>query len=149
MPGILMVGSEAAPFVKTGGLADVLGSLPAALAQRGENVAVVLPRYRSANIPSSERIWNSMPLRIGPHAFVVAIDQAVHRGVRYFFLDCPPLYDRPGIYNEGGKDYPDNHLRFALLSFASIEIARNIFRTDVFHCHDWQAGLLAPLLRAH
>jgi starch synthase len=148
MSRILMVASEAAPFVKTGGLADVLGSLPAALVRKGDEVAVVLPRYRTALIDSSERIWNEMPLSVGPHHFTVAIDQVMRQGVRYLFVDCPPLYDRPGIYNERNVDYPDNHIRFALLNQAAIGIARHIFRPHVFHAHDWQAGLLAPYLRS-
>jgi starch synthase len=148
MPRILMVASEAAPFVKTGGLADVLGSLPGALVRRGNEVCVVLPRYRAALIDSSERIWHRMPLSVGPHFFTVAIDQVVRQGVRYLFVDCPPLYDRPGIYNERNVDYRDNHIRFALLNQAAIGIARYIFRPDIFHAHDWQAGLLAPYLRS-
>jgi starch synthase len=143
-----MVASEAAPFVKTGGLADVLGSLPAALVKKGDEVAVVIPRYRTAKIDVSERIWNEMPLSVGPHHFTVAIDQVVRGGVRYLFVDCPPLYDRPGIYNEHNVDYRDNHIRFALLNQAAIGIARYIFRPHVFHAHDWQAGLLAPYLRS-
>jgi starch synthase len=149
MPRILMIGSEAAPFVKTGGLADVLGSLPGALARLGEEVAVVLPEYSAAEITGAVRIWNTMPLSVGPHRFTVAIDQLIHEGVRYLFVDCPPLFGRPGIYNERGADYPDNHIRFALLNQAAIGIARNIFRTDVFHGHDWPAGLVAPYLRAN
>ena len=149
MSRILMVTAEATPFAKAGGLADVLGTLPAALVGRGEEVGVVLPRYSSARISSSQRIWNEMPLAVGPHAFVVAIDQVIIHGVRYFFVDCPPLYDRPGLYNEDGVDYPDNHIRFALLNQAALGVARNIFRTDIFHAHDWHAGLLAPYLRAN
>jgi starch synthase len=148
MPRILMVASEAAPFVKTGGLADVLGSLPAALEKRGNEVAVVIPRYRKLLIDSAERIWQEMPLTVGPHHFTVAIDQVIRQGVRYLFVDCPPLYDRPGVYNERNVDYPDNHIRFALLNQAAIGVARHIFRPDVFHAHDWQAGLLAPYLRS-
>ena len=144
---ILMVASEAAPFVKTGGLADVLGALPAALNARGDQIAVVLPRYRAASIADAERVVNQAELWVGPHRFLAAIDQTIVSGVRYFFVDCPPLYDRPGIYNEAGHDYPDNHLRFAALAHAALFIARHIFRTDVFHAHDWQAGLVAPLVR--
>ena len=89
-----------------------------------------------------------MPLSVGPHFFTVAIDQVIRHGVRYLFVDCPALYDRPGIYNERNVDYRDNHIRFALLNQAAIGIARYIFRPDVFHAHDWQAGLLAPYLRS-
>ncbi|MGH9559618.1 MAG: glycogen synthase GlgA [Bryobacteraceae bacterium] len=142
-----MVASEASPFAKTGGLGDVMGSLPAALARRGEQVAVVMPRYRIAEIPSSERIGRERTLWVGPHRFSVAFDQVIRDGVRYLFVDCPPLFDRAGMYNEGGQDYPDNAVRFALLNRAALEAGRNIFRTDIFHCHDWPAGLLAPYLR--
>ncbi len=64
-----MVTSEARRYAKTGGLGDVLGALPAALVERGEEVAVVLPRYRTAQIPDAERVWHSMPLWVGPHRF--------------------------------------------------------------------------------
>ena len=114
----------------------------------GEDVAVVVPRYRIAQIYGSERIWHSMAVWVGPHHFTVAIDQVIRDGVRYFFVDCPPLYDRAGIYSESGYDYLDNHLRFGLLCRATLEISRHIFRADVFHGHDWQAGLLATYLRA-
>ncbi|HLK50887.1 MAG TPA: glycogen synthase GlgA [Bryobacteraceae bacterium] len=146
MPRILMVASEAAPFAKTGGLADVMGSLPAALARLGDEVAVLLPRYRSISAPA-DRIYENMFVRVGPRGYSVGIDQIVRQGVRYLFVDCPPLYDRAGIYNEAGVDYPDNHIRFAALCQTAIEVARRIFRPDVFHAHDWQAGLLPVLLR--
>jgi starch synthase len=147
MPRVLMVAAEASPFAKTGGLADVMGSLPPALVRLGEQVAVVMPRYASARISMPERIWDAMPLFIGPRVFVVAIDQIIAGGVRYMFVDYPPFYGRPGIYGESGRDYIDNHLRFAVLNQAAIAIARNIFRTDIFHAHDWQAGLVASYLR--
>jgi starch synthase len=140
---ILMVTSEATPFAKTGGLADVLGSLPPALVRLGDEVGVVLPKYRVAETGDAEPIWLAMPLWVGPHAYSVDIHRLLHRGVHYFFVDCPPLYDRLEIYGT----YPDNHLRFALLSQAALGIARNIFRPTVLHTHDWQAGLVAPYLR--
>ena len=147
---ILMVGSEAAPFVKTGGLADVLGSLPAALARLGENVGVVLPRYRGATLPSdpvSRRTLGPLQLAVGPNLFLVSIEEVTREGVRYFFVDSPALYGRAGIYNESGVDYPDNHIRFAALSQAALALARWVFPADVFHAHDWQGGLLGAYLR--
>jgi starch synthase len=146
MSRILMVGSEAAPFAKTGGLADVLGALPAALARIGEEVAVVLPRYRSATIGAVERVADNLRLVVGPHTFTVWIDQLTHQGVQYFFVNCPPLYDRPGIYGEAWG-YPDNHIRYALLNQAALAVARYLFHTDIFHLHDWQCGLLPVYLR--
>ena len=142
---ILMVTSEASPFVKTGGLADVLGSLPGALQALGEEVAVVLPRYRSAVIDGANRVWDAMPLTVGRHTFPASIEQVERDGVRYLFVDSPLLYDRPEVYGT----YPDNHIRFAALNQAAIGIARHIFRPDVFHAHDWTAGLLGPYLRTN
>jgi len=123
-----MVTSEAAPFAKTGGLADVLGALPPALARLGEEVAVVMPRYGSVPLHGSMRISDPMRVSVGPNAFTVAIDQMEREGVRYLFVDCPPLYARAGIYSEDGVAYVDNHIRFALLNQAALEIGRSIFR---------------------
>jgi starch synthase len=143
-----MITSEAAPFAKTGGLADVLGALPPALAKLGEEVAVVMPGYASVPLYGSTRISDAMRLSVGPNAFTVAIDQVEREGVRYLFVDCPPLYGRVGVYGEDGiAAYPDNHIRFALLNEAALEIGRSIFRPDIFHAHDWPGGLLAPYLR--
>src|SRR3954451_14451672 len=114
MSRVLMVTSEATPFAKTGGLPDVLGAAPPALAKIGEDVAVVMPRYGLVSLDAAERIWYEMPLTVGPHSFTVAIDQVIREGVRYLFVDCPVLYNRAGIYNESGRDYPDNPVRFAV-----------------------------------
>jgi starch synthase len=147
MSRILMITSEATPFAKTGGLADVLGALPPALAKLGEEVAVVMPRYESVPLYGSTRISDAMPLSVGPNAFTAAIEQVEREGVRYLFVDCPELYARPGIYSEDGVAYVDNHIRFALLNQAALEIGRSIFRPNIFHAHDWPGGLLAPYLR--
>jgi len=138
----MMVASEATPFAKTGGLADVMGALPGALTKLGHEVAVVLPKYRAVKLAETENVWRNMPLWVGPNSYAVDIDQVVLRGVRYLFIDCPPLYDRPNIYGE-----PDDHIRFALLSQAALGIDRHIFRADVFHGHDWHCGLLPTYLR--
>lgn len=137
-----MVGSEAAPFIKTGGLADVLGGLPGALAAIGEQVAVVLPKYRTVQVSQAERVYQDLPVWLGARNYQCSVDRAMHQGVPYYFINAPSLYDREGVYNVGGQDYPDNHLRFAVLCRAAMEISRRIFRADIFHCHDWQAGLL-------
>jgi len=145
-----MVASEAAPFAKTGGLADVLGALPPALARLGEHVAVLLPFYRGVAIPPAAPIV-TLPVQVGPHGYSVAIHEVIRQGVQYLFADCPPLFDRAGIYGThgqpGGGDYPDNHIRFAVLCQAALGVARTVFRPDVFHAHDWQAGLLPVYLR--
>lgn len=147
MSRILMVSSEAAPFCKTGGLADVLGALPPALAYEGQDVAVVLPRYRSVSMDGARRVWDAMTLWIGPGRYEAAIWELERRGVRYFFVDIPAFYDRDGLYGSNGVDHWDNHTRFAGLCHAALGIARNIFRPDIIHCHDWQTGLLPVYLK--
>ncbi len=147
MARILMVASEAAPFVKTGGLADVLGSLPAALVTQGHQVAVLLPKYRQVALHGGRRIYHDLPVWLGSTPYAASVDELVTEGVSYLFLDCPALYDRDGVYSSGGKDYPDNHIRFAVLSRAALEVIRRIFRAQIVHCHDWQAALVAPYMR--
>lgn len=149
MSRVLMVSSEAAPFCKTGGLADVLGALPAALREAGEEVAVVIPGYLELNLPAPAReVWRDLPVRVGPNGFRADIYQVDHRGVPYFIVDCPPLYGRRGIYGDAGGDFGDNHLRFAALSIAALQIVKYLFRPDVIHCHDWQASLVPVYLRS-
>jgi len=142
-----MVSSEAAPFAKTGGLADVLGALPNALVEAGEEVAVVLPLYRRVVLSNPKTVYEQLRFGLGSHGYSATILEQVENGVAYFFVQIPELYDREGFYEEGGRDYPDNHLRFAALCHASLGVARHLFNPEIIHCHDWQSGLLPPLLR--
>jgi starch synthase len=144
---ILMVSSEVSPFAKTGGLGDVLGALPAALARLGDDVAVVLPKYRSVVLENPRRHPHTLYLVVGAATFTARIDEVVVDEARYFFVDCPPLYDRDGLYGDAAGIFPDNHIRYMALTQAVIAIARYIFRADLFHAHDWQGGLLPVLLK--
>lgn len=141
-----MVSSEAAPLAKTGGLADVVGSLPVALRAFDDDAAVVIPRYGSIDLKGARRVFDSLPIFFGTARYDCAVYQAPEAYPLYL-IDCPPLYDRKGFYGEAGLDYPDNHIRFAVLARAGIEVARHLFRTEIVHCHDWQAGLVAPYLQ--
>jgi len=140
---ILMLASEAAPFAKTGGLADVVGSLPAALKSLGHEVAVLAPRYRLVDLKTMRRVYDHLPVWVAPRSFDTSLYLA-ERQTPFYFLDCPPLFDRPGFYGEEGEDYPDNHIRFAVLAQAALEFSRRVWRPDILHGHDWQAGL-APV----
>lgn len=147
MSKVLLVASEAAPFAKTGGLADVLGALPQALLAQGDEVAVVLPRYKRISLTGARRIYNDLPVWMGGGRYPVSVFLAVNGGVPFYLLECPPLFDREGLYGENNHDYPDNHVRFAVLSLGAISVARHIFRPDVMHVHDWQAALVPVYLR--
>ena len=143
---ILFASSEGLPFSKTGGLADVVEGLPKALAARGHEVAVALPKYRGTKAQAI--VLPSLTIPLGPRLrFPGVADGTVIEGVRYFFVDDPACFDRPQLYGEGGKDYPDNGERFAEFSRAVIEIGKHIWPADVFHCHDWQSALVPVLLR--
>ncbi|MBC7925075.1 MAG: glycogen synthase GlgA [Bryobacteraceae bacterium] len=147
---ILMVASEGAPYAKTGGLADVIGALPASLASKGHEVAVVMPLYRSAErmVAHADRVFDRMPIRLNPaRTYLASFRRLKDRGVQIFFVDVPELYDRPELYGEAGQDYPDNPVRFAVLCRAALGVIRSLFRPDLVHCHDWQSGLVGAYMR--
>jgi len=147
---ILMVASEAAPFAKTGGLGDVLGSLPPALRAGGADVRLVLPWYRAARQLTGPLRSQTKPLNIllGGTELSVRVRRGDLEGVPVYFLDAPELFDRDGLYGEGGNDYADNARRFALLGRGALELARAMrFAPDVVHAHDWQAAMAIIDLR--
>jgi len=144
---ILFVASEGLPFSKTGGLADVIEALPKALVAQGHEVAVVLPRYRGTKASAVVIPSLTIPMGGARLRFPAIADGAVLGGVRYFFVDDAAYFDREGLYGTGGKDYPDNAERYAEFCRVAIEVAKQIWPADVFHCHDWQSALVPVLLR--
>ena len=147
MSRVLMVASEATPFIKTGGLADVIGCLPPELKQRGEEVAVVLPWYSEAKVEEARPVLGDLPIWLGPASFSVRLHQSTVRGVPYFLVECPPLFGRKGVYLGADGNFTDNHIRFSVLSRAALAVARWIFRPQILHCHDWQAALVPIWVR--
>jgi len=143
---ILFVASEALPYAKTGGLADVIEALPRALVKLGHEVAVFLPRYRG--VKTSSAVLPSMTIPQGTRLrFPAVASGGIHRGVRYFFLDDPFYFDRDGIYGDRNHEFPDNAERFTEFSRAAIELAKQVWLPDLMHCHDWQTGMVPVLLR--
>lgn len=144
-----MVASEAHPFAKTGGLAEVLGALPSALVRLGHDVTVILPRYRGVEVPGAETTRHAFNLA-GRTVVVGFVEKRLDNGVRAVLVDEPELYDRDGLYGASGRDYPDNGWRFAVLSRAALEYARMTgTRPSVLHAHDWQAGLVPVYQKMH
>jgi starch synthase len=145
---IAFAASEGVPFSKTGGLADVVGALPRALATQGHQVSVYLPRYRQTKLTDPEIVVNSITVPFDDrYRFCSVVAGGRQAGVRYYFVDYPPYFDRDALYGAAIGDYPDNAERFALFSRAVIEGSKIIGAPDVFHCHDWQAALVPILLR--
>ncbi|WP_223421951.1 glycogen synthase GlgA [Tateyamaria pelophila] len=147
---VLFVASECAPFIKTGGLADVIGAVPKALAAQGASVKVLIPAYPAlaSLVATGQSVMDFDDLFGGP-ARIVAVRA---KGLDLLLLEAAHLFDRPGnIYlGPNALDWPDNDMRFAGLSFAGAQIALKglgDWRPDVVNCHDWQAGLLPVYLR--
>jgi starch synthase len=142
---VAFVTSEMAPFVKTGGLADISAALPKALARLGHRVTVVIPRYRNIAFPPGEFAGSV-------HVPVDAVTRSagfyrktLEPGLDVVFLEHPPFFDRAVPYGE----YDDNRLRFAFLCRGALEYFRSRGeRPDVFHAHDWQAGLVPVYLKS-
>ena len=145
---IAFVASECVPFSKTGGLADVIGALPRALALAGHQIDVYLPRYRSTHIPEEHTVVASITVPFDDqYRFCSILAGAGYPGVRLFFVDYPPFFDRDGHYGTSSGDFPDNAERFALFCRAVIESSKILGVPDIFHCHDWQSALVPVLLR--
>ena len=151
---ILFVSSELAPYAKVGGLGDVAAALPKALRQLGHKATVVVPRlpaFEAGGLLAARRLT---PLKFtlgGKPVEVTIFDARLPSQVELILVDAPGLYDRAGVYGENGADYPDNALRFAVLSRAAAEIALQRSNSgspfDVVHCHDWPTALVAKYLR--
>lgn len=147
---VLMAASELHPFSKTGGLADAVAALAAAVADAGLEVSVVTPRYRAVpeKAPGLRRIGWRFGIPLGPDLVegeFQVLDLAPR--LRVWFVDQPSFFDRPGIYNERQRDYPDNAARFLFLSKAALLLARHHpHPPSLVHAHDWQTGLLPVLL---
>ncbi len=145
---VLFVSSEVAPFAKTGGLGDVSSALPKALRAQGHDVRVVLPYYRRVREGGHavEPIIPPLETQLGPRRFRFATLQSTLPGtdVPVYFVHCPPLYDRPGIYTQDG----DEHIRFAFLGMAALRIAQQLrFAPDIVHANDWPTALVPLALR--
>jgi starch synthase len=145
---VLSVASECVPLIKTGGLADVVGALPAALRPLGWEMRVLLPAYRRLRgaLGGMREVWRE-PGLWGGEGVVYA---GMVDGVEVLLLDAPHLYDRDGgPYSGAGGDWPDNAQRFAALSWVGARLAREGFdgwKADVLHAHDWQAGFAPAYL---
>lgn len=148
---IVFIASEATPLAKTGGLADVAGSLPRALQQLGHRLTVILPFYRrhlAANniettpLNQSVEIWADGAQRSCP------LHQAIVDGLHFILVEQDDLYDRDGLYGPAGSAYEDNLLRFLLFDRVALEAVDLLDGpVDILHCHDWQTGMIPILLK--
>jgi len=150
---IAFAASECVPYSKTGGLADVVGALPKALAAAGHKISVFLPRYRQPKLDHTKlndahTVIPSITVPFDDHyRFCSIVSGGTHDGVQFYFVEYPPYFDRDTIYGTPAGDFPDNAERFALFCRAVLEASKILGVPQVFHCHDWQTALIPVLLR--
>src|SRR6185295_15461674 len=147
---ICFVASEAAPYAKTGGLADVAGALPRYIASHGHDVRLFMPFYSTIDINAGDFHFVDylvdIPLRFGDDVitFTVITSRLRNSNVDVYFIDCPALFGRGSIYT----NHEDEYLRFAVLTRATIECCQRMgWGPDIFHCNDWQTALLPLYLK--
>jgi starch synthase len=141
---VLLVASEAGPFIKSGGLGDVMGALPKELIKHGIDAKVVIPCYSGINKLYKEKLefvqW--FMVEVGWRSKYCGIFRYVHEGITYYFLDNESYFDREGQYG-----YFDDGERFAFFDRAVLKFLRVIdWRPDVIHCNDWQTGMIPVML---
>lgn len=142
---VLFVASEAAPFIKSGGLGDVAGALPKELAKKGVDVRVVIPKYKEINWQMRDRLrfnkWFN--IIVGWRTRYCGVFEYQENGVTYYLIDNERYFNRDGLYG-----YYDDAERFAFFDRAVLEMLKQIdWQPDIIHCNDWQTGMIPVLLR--
>jgi starch synthase len=148
---IAMVASEAVPYAKTGGLADVAGTLPREFADLGHDVRLIIPKYRIVD-------KNGVPLESENTTITIPLaDRLVEGNILTYtgneiitlFIENNEFYDRDGLYGNKEGDFPDNASRFTFFSKAVLSTLKEVdFRPDIIHLHDWQTALISLYLKA-
>jgi starch synthase len=154
MPGslrVVTVASEAVPFAKTGGLADVTGALPLALASLGHQVSLIMPRYPMVEraVRSLEKVHHSLSVPMGSDtAYGTVWSARVAPRIPVYCIEHQGYFSRDALYSAANGDYPDNAQRFAFFAKAALETCRALkLQPDIVHCHDWQAALIPAYLK--
>jgi starch synthase len=150
---VLHAAAELFPWVKTGGLGDVMAALPPALAAQGIDVRLVLPGFGALLDALDLRQIVRLRTPFFPERVRLALARLPESGIPVYLIDHPPFYDRPGSPYQAptGGDWPDNHRRFALFGWIAAALAQGAdpqWRPELVHCHDWHAGLAPAYLRA-
>jgi len=142
---VVFLSSEVSPFSKTGGLADVSGTLPKILAKKGIKVFVFSPYYKQ--VKGNFSFVKNSSLALKEHTLKFGIFEKKEKGVRFFFIKQKRFFDRDGIYGSTKGDFPDNALRFIFFQKAVLHSLKELkIKPDVFHLNDWQTSLI-PVLK--
>ncbi|MEA3349425.1 MAG: glycogen synthase GlgA [Chloroflexota bacterium] len=149
---IVMVSSECVPYAKSGGLADVVGALPAALRALGHEVIVVIPKYGFIDEDKHNLQLFLQPMGVwmgNTEEWGAVYSTKSPDGVTVYFIEFDKYFARDGLYCDAdNNDYLDNVRRFAFLSRAALQLCRDMgFEADIFHAHDWQSALVPAYLK--
>ena len=147
---VVFVGSEMTPFAKTGGLGDVLGSLPKEIARLGHRVSVFLPKYRKITQEqfALELVLDAVHIPIGSDVETARVYSCLFEDVSIFLVDHAEYFDREELYGTPMGDYPDNDRRFTFFQRAVLEALKRLkIKPDIIHGHDWQTGLIPVYLK--
>ncbi len=147
---ILIVSSEMVPFSKTGGLADVVGALPKVLKELGHDTRVIIPKYKSDGKLgiTAKLILSGVEVQIGPERKKANIYEAKIPGDAIVYLVESELFERDGLYQENGRDYPDNAERFIFFSKTVLALIKAIgWEPHVIHANDWQTALIPAYIK--
>ncbi|MDR2436766.1 MAG: glycogen synthase [Endomicrobium sp.] len=150
---ILMVASECVPFVKVGGLADVVGTLPKYLKKAGHDIRIILPKYKSicSKKYNLQTLAYKLHVQIGKDRENFRLKYCLtEHNISVYFIENMRFFNRSGVYGSAGLDYADNKERFIFFQKAVLESVKALmFRPDIIHCHDWQTGLIPAYLKTN
>lgn len=143
---ILLIAAEVFPFAKTGGLADVAGSLPPALKKQGHDVRVLLPKYACTNSQPIHPL--NLEIEIGKTKATL-FEGKLAESIPVYLIENNAYFEREYLYGEPGSEYSDNAERFAFFCQAALEVCKRLdFQPDIIHCNDWHTGLIPAYLKA-
>ena len=146
---VLFISPEVSPIVKTGGLGDVVGSLPPAFQNSGIDVRILCPLHRECQDLSLVPLKKEIVVNWDGKKITGKIFLHTSANLKIYLLDIPSLYDRSGIYSDENGNYPDNALRSIALCQASIQLETvTLWTPDIFHAHDWMAAPVPAFLNA-
>jgi starch synthase len=148
---VVIVASEVVPFAKTGGLADVAGALPVALARLGHQMSVIMPRYPTIEraVRSLEKVQDRLAIPMGSLTEEGAVwSTKLTSRIPIYFIEHQTYFQRDLLYTTTQGDYPDNAQRFAFFAKAALQACQALkLQPDIIHCHDWQAALIPAYLK--
>ena len=148
---VMIASSEATPFIKTGGLADVVGALPIYLKKLDVEACVVLPKYRDINFQDCylENVLPTMGVWMGNGEEWCSVFKTVKDGIDFYFIEHHNFFSREGLYHDASfNDYQDNAWRFGFFSRAALQLCKDLqLNVDVVHANDWQTAAIPAYIK--